>query len=138
MFNYKIPITENCNRLFLPDLLVVGIVVARPTEPLPSCLRLHHLSTKTTTPMLINTGKHEETVITAIIQVFSFWDLEVSPTSAVSGCWLMPLLLVGPAPMDGSDKLGGDDGSPVMAKIDVILRNADALFPQVYLHLNFL
>lgn len=31
--------------------------------------------------------------------------------------------------MDGSDKLGGDDGSPVMTKIDVILRNLDALFP---------
>lgn len=138
MFNYKIPITENCNRLFLPDLLVVGNEVAGPTEPLPSCLRLRHLSTKTTTPMLTNRSKHEETVITAIIHVFSFWDLEVSPTSAVSGRWLMPLLLVGPAPMDGSDKLGGDDGSPVMTKIDVILRNPDALFPQVHLHLSFL
>jgi hypothetical protein len=73
--------------------------------------------------MQTNRRQHEETVITAIIQVFSFWDLAPEcPTSAVSGCWLMPLLLLGPAPMDGSAKLGGDDGSPIMTTVDVNMK----------------
>jgi hypothetical protein len=80
----------------------------------PSCLRLRRLSTKLTTATQTNRRQHEETVITAIIQVFGFWDLApVRPKSAVSGRWLVPLLLVEPAPMDGSGKLGGDDGSPI-------------------------